>query len=106
MSEELVSAALEDWRSAPLNNRLKAAFAYLEKLTLTPQELGVGDIKVLHEAGLTDAAIEEAAYVAYLFSVMDRLADTFDFDIPKEAHVSNTGEFLFKNGYRLLKFIR
>lgn len=106
MSEELVAAALDDWRSAPLDARLKAAFAYLEKLTLTPQELGVEDIKILHEAGLSDAAIEEAAYVTYLFSVMDRLADTFDFDIPKEAHVSNTGKFLFKNGYRLLKFIR
>ncbi len=106
LSEELVAAALDDWRSAPLEPRLKAALAYLEKLTLTPQELSVEDIQLMRDAGLADAAIEEAAYVAYLFSVMDRLADTFDFDIPKQTHVSNTGKFLFKNGYRLLKFIR
>lgn len=106
LNEELVTAALQDWRSAPLDTRLKAAFGYLEKLTLTPQELQVSDIEAMHVAGLNDAAIEELAYVAYLFSVMDRLADTFDFDIPKHAHVSNTGKFLFKNGYKLVNFIR
>ena len=106
LKEELVTAALQDWRSAPLDTRLKAAFSYLEKLTLTPQEIHVGDIEAMHDAGLNDSAIEEVAYVAYLFSVMDRLADTFDFDIPKQAHVSNTGKFLFNNGYKLVKLIR
>jgi alkylhydroperoxidase family enzyme len=106
LTEEIVSEALADWRTAPLEPRLKAAFAYLEKLVLTPQEITVDDIEMMRAAGLCDEAIEEAAYVTYLFSVMDRLADSFDFDIPKATHVSNTGKFLFNNGYKLLRFIR
>lgn len=101
-----MQAALEDWRTSPLNNRQRAAFAYLEKLTLTPKEITVDDILAMHAEGLNDEAIKEVAFVAYLFSVMDRLADTFDFDIPKPNEVSNTGKFLYNNGYKLAKLIR
>ena len=106
LEEDVVAAVLEDWRTAPIDERLRAVLGYLEKLTLAPKELNVADIKILHLAGLSDRAITEAAYVCYLFSVMARLADTFDFDIPTDEHVSNTGQFLFKNGYKLLKLIR
>ena len=106
LEEDVVAAVLEDWRTAPIDERLRAVLGYLEKLTLAPKELNVADIKILHLAGLSDRAITEAAYVCYLFSVMDRLADTFDFDIPTGEQVSNTGQFLFKNGYKLLKLIR
>ena len=85
---------------------MKAAFAYLEKLILTPKDLAVADIIELRQLGLSDHAIEELVYVGYLFSVMDRLADTFDFDIPSEGNVSNTAQFLFKHGYKLAKMIR
>ncbi len=106
LEERVVTAVLEDWRTAPIDERLRAVLGYLEKLTLAPKELNVDDIKILRLAGLSDRAITEAAYVCYLFSVMDRLAETFDFDIPTVEQVSNTGQFLFKNGYKLLKLIR
>ena len=106
LEEKMVNAALDDWQTAPLEPRLKAAFAYLDKLILAPKDLGVADIIELRESGLSDRAIEEVAYVAYLFSVMDRLADTFDFDIPNENLVSNTAQFLYKHGYKLAKMIR
>ena len=106
LEENVVTAVLKDWRTAAIDERLRVALGYLEKLTLAPKELTVADIKILHAAGLSDRAITEAAYVCYLFSVMDRLADTFDFDIPTGEHISNTGQFLFKNGYKLLKLIR
>jgi alkylhydroperoxidase family enzyme len=106
MSPTVVTAVLEDWRSAPIDDRLKAALGYLERLTLHPDALTSADIVELNEAGVSDEAATEIAYVALLFSVMDRLADTFDFDIPSTDEISKTGQFLHKRGYKLVKMIR
>ena len=57
------------------SERLKAMLGYLEKLTLDPKSLGQSDIVELRNAGLSNRAIEEAAFVAFDFSVMDRLAE-------------------------------
>ena len=80
--------------------------AYLEKLTLDPKSLSQSDIDELRNAGLSNRAIEEAAFVAFDFSVMDRLADAFDFTIPTQAEQGETGNFLYKRGYSLVKLIR
>ena len=106
ISPSLVTAVLEDWRSAPIDARLKAALSYLERLTLQPDSLTSADIAALNEAGVTDEAATEIAYVALLFSVMDRLADSFDFDIPSADEIDKTGQFLHKRGYKLVKMIR
>jgi uncharacterized peroxidase-related enzyme len=106
LDEALVRAVLEDWRSAPVEPRMRAALGFLEKLTLEPDTLTRADVAALHEAGLNDRAIYEAAYVAFLFGVMDRLADAFDFRIPDAEQVKVTGQFLNKRGYKMLKLIR
>lgn len=106
LDEALVRAVLEDWRTAPVDTRLRAALAYLEKLTLTPTVLERADIDGMLAAGLSDTAIRELAYIAFLFSVMDRLADAFDFSIPNADQVKETGKFLYKHGYKLTKLIR
>lgn len=106
MSPAVVIAVLEDWRTAPVDHRMKAALNYLERLTLQPDDLTRTDIAALNEAGVCDEAATEIAYVALLFSVMDRLADTFDFDIPSADEIGETGQFLHKRGYKLVKMIR
>ena len=102
----LVEAVLDDWRTADIDNRLRAALDFLEKLTLTPGQLGKADMQRYREAGLSHDAIREAAYVAFLFSVMDRLADAFDFEMPNESELGATGDFLYNQGYKLTKLIR
>ena len=42
----------------------------------------------------------------FLFSVMDRLADAFEFSIPEQHQVDATARFLHKRGYQLLQRIR
>ena len=106
MEKGTVEAVLKDWRSAPVDPRMRAILGYIEKLTLEPEKLARGDIEALHGAGLNDRAIREASYVVFLFSVMDRLADAFDFTIPEEHQVEATAQFLHKRGYRLAKLIR
>ena len=106
MDDATVTAVLKDWRSAPVDERLRAALGFVETLTLRPDDLTREDVDALHRAGLSDRAIREAAYVTFLFSVMDRLADAFDFAIPEEHEVAATGRFLHKYGYKFAKLIR
>jgi alkylhydroperoxidase family enzyme len=104
LDEAVVHAVLKDWRTAPIDERLRAALGYLEKLTLDPDSLDCTDIAQLHAAGLTDTAIFEAGYVCFLFSTIDRLADAFDFTIPSAELVRNSGHFLNRFGYTMSKY--
>jgi alkylhydroperoxidase family enzyme len=99
LDEATVHAVLSDWRTAPIGERLRATLGFLEKLTLTPDEVGADDVTVLRNAGLTDRAIREAIYVCFLFSVMDRLADAFDFTIPSAKSTERAARFLYRMGY-------
>lgn len=72
---------------------------FLEKLTLTPEQVGAKDVEPLQAVGLTDQAIQEAIYVCFLFSVMDRLADAFDFTIPSAKSTGRAAQFLYRMGY-------
>ncbi|MSR13701.1 MAG: hypothetical protein EXR86_03880 [Gammaproteobacteria bacterium] len=105
MDPAVVQAVLEDWRAAP-DSRLRAMLGYLEKLVLNPTQLSSADIIALRTAGVSDTAIREANTVAFLFGVMDRLADSFNFAIPPPAQARKVGEFLHHNGYAMSKYIR
>jgi alkylhydroperoxidase family enzyme len=94
-----MEAVLADYRSAPIPERLRATLTFLEKLTLTPTEVGPADIGPMRDAGATDEAIAQAIYVAGLFNVIDRLADALDFEVPRPEHGPRTVLILTKLGY-------
>jgi uncharacterized peroxidase-related enzyme len=94
-----VDAVLRDWRSAPIDARTRAMLAFIEKLTLAPESLDVADVAPLRQAGLSSAAIEDAIHVCALFSIYDRLADSFEFDIPEQAGFEQGATTLLKRGY-------
>lgn len=91
---------LEDWRAAPVSQRLRAALEFLEKLTLAPARVTAADVVPLRAAGLSDAAIEDAIHVATLFNIYDRMADALDFDIPGPEGFAQGAEMLLRRGYR------
>jgi alkylhydroperoxidase family enzyme len=90
---------LDDYRTAPIDERLRTTLAFLEKLTLDPGAVGPEDIAPMRAAGVSDQAVEEAIYVASLFNAMDRLADAFDFELPRPEHGPRTAWVLTKLGY-------
>jgi len=96
---DLIQAALANWRSARVTQPQRAMLGFLEKLTLHPSTLGDHDIQLLRDAGLTDQAVEEAIRVCFAFTIMDRLADALDYDIPSEASTQRAGRLLFMAGY-------
>jgi uncharacterized peroxidase-related enzyme len=97
--EALVKAVLADPETAPINERLRAALRFLRKLTLEPAAVGADDVRALHAVGLSDAAIEEAVYVATMFNTIDRLADAFDFKPSDERGLRWVARILLKVGY-------
>lgn len=96
---DLIKATLSNWRSAPGNEPRRAMLGFLEKLTLHPSAVGDNDIQQLRNAGLTDLAIEEAIRVCFAFTIMNRLADALDFEIPSDASTQKAARILFRAGY-------
>jgi alkylhydroperoxidase family enzyme len=90
---------LDDYRTAPIDDRLRAALAFLEKLTQSPAEIGPADIEPMRAAGLSDEAIEQAIYVSTMFNVMDRLADAFDFELTRTDRLGRLVFVLSHLGY-------
>jgi hypothetical protein len=72
---------------------------FLEKLTLTPGEIGLDDIAPMCTAGVSDQAIEDAIYVCTYFNIIDRIADSLDFEVlSAETFAQRAGKFL-REGY-------
>ncbi len=95
----MVAAVLQDWRTAPIDARLRAALGFLEKLTLQPDSVRPADVAPLRAAGVSDEGIEDAIQVCTLFNVYDRLADAMGWYLPDQAGYAASGRNLMKRGY-------
>jgi alkylhydroperoxidase family enzyme len=92
---------LEDYRTAPIDEKLRAMLGLLETFTLRPDELTAADVRAVLATGVSREAIRDAFYVAFLFNTYDRLADTLGWELPEEGYYGKAGKFLLKQGYRL-----
>ena len=95
----MLQAVLADWRTAPVDPRLRATLGLLETLTLAPDEVRPADLAPLRAAGVTDEAIEDAIQVCALFSVYNRLADALGFHVPAGDGHAALARFVLKRGY-------
>ena len=90
---------LENYRAAPIDEKLRAMLGLLEVFTLRPDELTPSDVRSVLEAGVSREAIRDAFYVAFVFNTYDRLADTLGWELPDERYYTKAGQFLLKKGY-------
>jgi uncharacterized peroxidase-related enzyme len=98
--ESLVQAVLEDWHTAPIDEKIKAMLSFLRKLTLEPFNIGAADIALLRAAGLSDEAIEDAIHICANFNIINRLADAFGFELPSPKGLARSTEILLTRGYQ------
>ena len=70
---------LADFRTAPIDERLRATLELLCKVTLEPEAVGREDADAARAAGASDDALRDALYVCAYFNLIDRLADSFGF---------------------------
>jgi uncharacterized peroxidase-related enzyme len=99
--DRFVRAVIADWRTAPLDAKLRATLGFLEKLTLRPNEVRPADIAPMRAAGLSDEAIEDAITVCALFNIYDRMADALAWHLPDRAGYSASAQNLMRRGYLL-----
>jgi uncharacterized peroxidase-related enzyme len=73
--ETVVTALIEDVRSAPINEKLKAVLAYIRKLTLTPTKMTQSDADAVFAAGRDERALYDAVQVCCLYNFMNRFVE-------------------------------
>ena len=95
----LVQAVLSDWRTAPIDEKLRMTLGLLEKVTLSPAEVSPSDIQPLLAAGISEQAIEDALIICAGFNIISRIADALDVAIPSAEGFARTGEALLDHGY-------
>ena len=104
MLGDTATAVLDNWQQAPIDDKLREALRFLDTFTLEPTALAPEDFERLRAQGLSDAAIEELIEIGFLFNVIDRLADAFDFHLPNADNLRWTIRVLTKLGYAGLAF--
>ena len=91
---------LADVDGAPIAEPLRATLKLLGKLT-REHAITVDDVKATLATGVTRAQLADAFAVAFCFNVIDRLADTFEFQIPDADGFAAGARMLLKRGYEM-----
>jgi alkylhydroperoxidase family enzyme len=96
-----VQAALADPATAPISDRLKAALVFLEILATSPAELTSAHVNTVREAGLDQRSIDDLVQVCAIFTIIVRVADALDFEIPSEQVLNRGADIMLRHGYDL-----
>jgi alkylhydroperoxidase family enzyme len=91
----------EDWRTAPVDERLRAALGFIEKQTLHPDDLTEADAEAAYAAGVSKEALHDAAHVAAMFNMIVRLADAFGWDVPDWDRLMQRAPAMLEGGYAM-----
>jgi alkylhydroperoxidase family enzyme len=90
---------LDDWRTAPIDEKLRATLCFLERVTLSPEDVDAADAALPRQAGVSDAALRDAVYVCALFNLIDRVSDALDYAIPSPEGFRKIAKLLLARGY-------
>lgn len=90
-----------DWRTAPVDEKLRAMLGFIEKLTLHPDELGTADADAVRATGVTDEALADAIHVSALFNMIVRMADSLAFEVPPYESFLARADTMLAEGYLL-----
>jgi hypothetical protein len=99
--EDVTEAVFRDWRTAPVDAKLRAALGFVEKLTLRPAELTSSDADAVRAAGVSPEALVDAIHVAALFNMIVRMADALAFEVPPHDSFRQRAESMLNDGYAL-----
>ena len=95
----LVDAVLHDYRTAPIDDREKVLWAFIEQMNRESSRLQQEDIDKVKAAGWSDEALYDAITVCALFNFYNKWIDaTGVSDMPAAAYAAS-GERLAMFGY-------
>jgi uncharacterized peroxidase-related enzyme len=98
VSPGLLSAALTDLETAPVEEQLKPVLRYVGKLTATPAKMTEADANAVLDAGWDELALYHAVLVCGLFNFMNRMVDGLGIRAESSYYVTS-GNRLHKIGY-------
>jgi alkylhydroperoxidase family enzyme len=90
-----------DWRTAPVSPKVHATLGFIEKLTLRPADVSREDADGVRAAGVSHDALVDAIHVCALFSMIVRLADSLDWDVPPFEEFFERADGMLATGYLL-----
>ena len=94
-----MQAVLDDYRTAPIDDRERALFTFIEKMNAQSNLIGRDDIERLKEAGWSEEAVYDAITVCALFRFYNAGIDaTGVHDLPADAY-ELSGKRMAMNGY-------
>jgi uncharacterized peroxidase-related enzyme len=97
---------LDHWQQqGGFSPQLRAAFALLERVVANPGAVSAGDVEAARAAGLHDEAIVDALYVAFVFNLVNRLANAFGYSWETEQERLLLARTLHRIGYRVPGFL-
>jgi alkylhydroperoxidase family enzyme len=96
-----VQRVLDDYTTAPIDEKLRATLGLLKKMTLDHGNLGPEDVRAVLRTGVSKQAIQDALEVAFLFNIYDRLADSMGWDVPalEGGYYKTVAKRLLTQGY-------
>jgi uncharacterized peroxidase-related enzyme len=71
----LLTAALADLDTAPVEDRMKPVLHYVGKLTAAPAKMSEADAQAVYDAGWDERALHDAVLVCATFNFMNRVVD-------------------------------
>ncbi|HEX2341360.1 MAG TPA: hypothetical protein VHI98_12850 [Vicinamibacterales bacterium] len=92
---------LDDYTTAPIDDKLRATLGLLKKMTLDHGNLGPEDVRAVLRTGVSKQAIQDAFEVAFLFNIYDKLADSMGWDVPaiSGGYYQVVAKRLLRHGY-------
>jgi alkylhydroperoxidase family enzyme len=94
-----VDAVLDDFRTAPIGEKEKALFAFIEKVNRESNRIGPPDVQAVVAAGWTEEAVYDAITVCALFNFYNTWIDATGVgDMPAELY-EMSGQRLAARGY-------
>jgi alkylhydroperoxidase family enzyme len=73
--------------------------AFIEVLTLRPEDLTGADTESAYAAGVSRDALRDAAAVCALFNMITRLADALGWDVPDWDRLTARAPAMLEGGY-------
>lgn len=102
VSEETLTALLEDLDTAGVDDRMRPLLRYVGKLTRSPARVSPADAAVVLAAGWEEQALHDAVSVCALFNLMNRLVDGLGVRTDAD-YAALSGARLADSGYAGLK---
>jgi AhpD family alkylhydroperoxidase len=99
MDVAVADAALSNYRTAPISDRLRVTLTFLERMTTDPDHLSREDAREALSQGITADELQDAAAIGAIFNIITRNANALDFAIPSSGDFDLAAAMLLRRGY-------